>query len=92
MKKHTSKHHLCPKSRNGKGKKTVTLPIDFHQAWHKVFGNLKPEEMPTYLYRLMRMMDEHDTITYQMITKMQEDTKANRKKEREIIKKPWCWT
>ena len=38
-------HHVLPKSRGGTDEdNTVTWPVDFHAAYHTLFGNLTLEE------------------------------------------------
>lgn len=40
-------HHIIPRSR--KGIITKPVPMDYHQAYHKLFENLTPAEILEYL-------------------------------------------
>jgi hypothetical protein len=52
-----NRHHITPKSRGGKNKKSNILRMDKnrHQAWHLLFNNLKLEEVIELLKRLERL-------------------------------------
>ena len=40
-----NKHHIRPRSRGGKDENNiVSLPANFHQAWHLMFDNLTVQE------------------------------------------------
>lgn len=40
-----NKHHILPRSRGGKDENNiVSLPANFHQAWHLMFDNLTVQE------------------------------------------------
>lgn len=52
--KHNSKHHIVPRSRGGR--RTVELEENFHQSFHAIFGNLKPEEQIRFIKILTRRM------------------------------------
>jgi hypothetical protein len=47
----TTKHHLVPRSRGGAEKldNIVKIPERYHDAWHRFFGNLTPEEAIRYI-------------------------------------------
>ncbi len=55
--KHKNRHHLLPKSRGGgmESSNLLTIDIDRHIFWHKIFGNLSLEEVIELLIRLKRM-------------------------------------
>ncbi len=44
------KHHLVASSRDCKRRKNiVTIPQSFHRTWHRLFGNLTPEETHVFI-------------------------------------------
>jgi len=55
-KKGRNKHHLTPKSRNGKStvNNLLLIDIDRHNEWHKIFGVETLEEVIKLLIRLKR--------------------------------------
>jgi hypothetical protein len=51
-KKRTSKHHVLPRSRGGGYKDNIVIiPRVDHDAYHKLFGNMTPEEIILYLIK-----------------------------------------
>jgi hypothetical protein len=49
-------HHIYPSSRGGGNNPENILkdtPADTHWAWHRLFGNLTPEEILTALFRYL---------------------------------------
>ncbi len=52
-KKMLTKHHVIPKSRNGKsGLENISyLPKKTHQNYHNLFSNKHPEEIVEYLVK-----------------------------------------
>ena len=57
MKKRHNRHHLTPKSRGGdmSPQNLLTIDIDRHIFWHKMFGNKTLEEVIDLLIRLKKM-------------------------------------
>ena len=49
-----SSHHIIPSSRGGE--EVVELPDNFHEAWHHLFQNLTPEEIPVFIGRVSNLM------------------------------------
>lgn len=45
-------HHWIPKSRGGTQAQTVQIPMTFHEAYHKLFMDLTPEEAEEFLMTL----------------------------------------
>jgi hypothetical protein len=46
-----SRHHVIPRSRGGKfnDENIVIIPRVDHELYHKLFGNMKPEEIIEHL-------------------------------------------
>lgn len=43
-------HHILPRSRGGHSKGNIKeVPSSFHQAYHKLFHNMTPDEIIEYL-------------------------------------------
>ena len=53
-KPHGSIHHMRPISRGGKRtpENELTIDVDFHNAWHTLFGNLFLDEVITLIEKL----------------------------------------
>ena len=53
QKKHLSRHHILPQSRNGGWEKSniVHLNIKEHQNYHTLFANLTPDEIINHLVK-----------------------------------------
>lgn len=51
-KRRLTKHHTIPVSRGGGEDHVVLLDDRFHQDFHKVFGNLMPEECVEFVKRI----------------------------------------
>ena len=51
-----SRHHLKPRSRHGNGSTTnlLTLKIERHELFHKMFGNRSLDEVIALLIRIKR--------------------------------------
>lgn len=48
------KHHIRPKSRGGGSRNNlVTLPVEWHACWHKLFVNLTLEEVHAFIAEVM---------------------------------------
>jgi hypothetical protein len=51
-KKRTSRHHVRPRSRGGGcGDNIVIIPCVDHETYHKLFGNMTPEEIVFHLIK-----------------------------------------
>lgn len=51
---HHDRHHIRPKSRGGGSyKNLVTLPVEFHAAFHKLFVNMTIEEVHAFIDTIM---------------------------------------
>lgn len=58
--KGNNKHHLRPRSRGGKDENNiVSLPANFHQAWHLMFDNLTSQEAHRLIDLVMVANTEH---------------------------------
>jgi hypothetical protein len=58
-----SKHHIVPRSRGGRQGRTIKIPATFHDAWHKVFGNLYGEELVEFIREFNELMDKSASIS-----------------------------
>lgn len=65
-----NRHHLTPRSRFRKGtsgdvkntkQNLLTIKIDRHNYWHRIFGNRTLEEVIQLLHRLKRMKGRSKT-------------------------------
>ena len=70
-----TKHHIVPKSRKRKSKAKVLLPADFHEAWHRVFGNLKPDEALAFVADMNKAMRKQRVVTMSQIQRLREKNK-----------------
>ena len=52
-----NRHHLIPKSRNGKATpdNLLLMDIDKHKEWHRIFGLMTLDEVIELLIRLRRI-------------------------------------
>lgn len=57
----TSAHHIIPRSRGGK--KTIEIPDDIHQAWHRLFENLYGQETVDFIQGLNNLFQTRTEIT-----------------------------
>lgn len=58
--KGNNKHHKIPRSRGGKDENNiVSLPANFHQAWHVLFDNLTVQEAHRLIDMVMVAGHEH---------------------------------
>jgi len=57
----TSAHHIIPRSRGGK--KTIEIPDDIHQAWHRLFENLYGQEAIDFIHGLNRLFQTRQEVT-----------------------------
>ncbi len=81
-----NKHHVTPKARGGKGKKTVYLPEDFHEAWHLLFKDLKPGEIKFFIRRINMLVEKKKEINQKTINKEQKRAKKTVKtREKEAV-------
>lgn len=49
------RHHIRPKSRGGGSHRNlVTLPVEFHAAYHKLFVNMTVEEVHIFIDAIMQ--------------------------------------
>lgn len=71
-----TRHHVVPKSRSTKAKRTVMLPEKFHDSWHGLFGNLKPHEAVRFLKEFSDLMYSQGRITNSQIQKLREKIKG----------------
>jgi len=57
MKHKKNRHHLTPKIRGGgiESSNLLTIDIDKHIYWHRIFGTLTLEEVINLLIRLKKM-------------------------------------
>lgn len=76
MKGKMSRHHILPKSRVRKARRTVLLPESFHDSWHVLFGNLKPHETVHFLREFNDLMYSQGRITNSQIQKLREKIKG----------------
>ena len=60
-----SEHHVIPKSRGGR--RTCSIPENFHEAWHHVFSNLTPKEICIFVRKLQNLMMSRNEITWEDI-------------------------
>jgi hypothetical protein len=62
-KKKTNRHHLIPRSRGGANlpNNLLTIGIERHEYWHKIFGNKTLDEVIKLLIRLREMKNEIET-------------------------------
>ncbi len=55
-----NRHHVNPRSRGGKDENNiVSLPVNFHQAWHLMFDNLTVQEAHRLIDLVMVANTEH---------------------------------
>lgn len=48
-------HHIRPSSRGGGSRDNlVILPVEWHAAWHKLFGNMTVEETHRFIAVIMQ--------------------------------------
>ena len=59
-KKRTNRHHLIPRSRGGANlpNNLLTIGIERHEYWHKVFGNRTLDEVIRLLTRLKHIKED----------------------------------
>ena len=62
-------HHIYPSSRVVGGK-VVLIPITFHEAWHRVFGNLYGLECYNFLRALFFEMNSTESINNNRLEQM----------------------
>jgi len=60
-----SEHHVIPRSRGGN--RTCSIPETFHEAWHTIFQNLKPDEIETFITKLNCLMLTRNEISWEDI-------------------------
>ena len=61
MDKKYSAHHKVPRSRGGK--QVVSIPDQFHKAWHTLFGNLYDYEVVRFIRGVNALLDTENRIT-----------------------------
>ena len=70
-------HHIFPSSRV-RGGKVVLLPVNFHSAWHIVFGNLYGLECHNFLRALLAAMEANEVLNNNKLEQIREDSKCYR--------------
>jgi len=56
MPRQYSAHHRVPRSRGGK--KTVLIPVKFHEAWHTLFNLLYGDEAVQFITELNTLFEQ----------------------------------
>ncbi len=59
----SNRHHVIPQSRlKDNNTKTILIPKTFHDAWHRVFGNLYGQEILEFISEFQKITREKDVI------------------------------
>lgn len=69
-----SEHHVIPKSRGGR--RTCSIPDNFHEAWHLLFENMTPKEICKFVDLLQQHMYNRREMTWEDINRVRNQIKG----------------